>query len=137
MGYKFGGGGGVGGPVAGWADAERAALSSPERPPPRVTPDELLSIADDVVARARPDEELEAVVSWSHDTEIRAADGEVEHFVESDSAGVREASAENQRARKLRERWGGPVFARIGCWVLGADGRSIVIYILRVVRQVC
>ena len=63
VGYKFGGGGGVGGPVAGWADAERAALSSPERPPPRVTPDELLSIADDVVARARPDEELEAVVS--------------------------------------------------------------------------
>ena len=88
MGYKFGGGGGVPAPVAVWADAERAALPSPERPPPRVTPDELLSIADDVVARARPDEELEAVVSWSHDTEIRAADGEVEHFVESDSAGL-------------------------------------------------
>jgi PmbA protein len=53
-----------------------------------VTPEELLSVADAVVLRARPGEELEAVVTWSHDTEIRAADGEVEHFVESDAAGL-------------------------------------------------
>ncbi len=53
-----------------------------------MTPDELLAVADSVVERARPGEELEAVVTWSHDTEIRAADGEVEHFVESDAAGL-------------------------------------------------
>ncbi len=53
-----------------------------------MTPDELLAIADSVVERAAPGEELEAVVTWSHDTEIRAADGEVEHFVESDAAGL-------------------------------------------------
>ncbi len=53
-----------------------------------MTPDELLSLADSVVDRAHPDEQLEAVVSWSHDTEIRVADGDVEHFVESDAAGL-------------------------------------------------
>ncbi|UDY34856.1 TldD/PmbA family protein [Dermatobacter hominis] len=53
-----------------------------------MTPEELLSVADGVVGRAKPGEELEAVVTWSHDTEIRAADGEVEHFVESDAAGL-------------------------------------------------
>lgn len=53
-----------------------------------MTPDELLAVADRVVERAQPGEELEAVVGWSHDTEIRAADGEVEHFVESDAAGL-------------------------------------------------
>ncbi|HPU39979.1 MAG TPA: DNA gyrase modulator, partial [Microthrixaceae bacterium] len=53
-----------------------------------MTPDELLAVADRVVERAQPGEELEAVVTWSHDTEIRAADGEVEHFVESDAAGL-------------------------------------------------
>jgi PmbA protein len=53
-----------------------------------VTPDELLAIADEVVGRAQPGEELEAVVTWSHDTEVRAYDGQVEHFVAADSAGV-------------------------------------------------
>lgn len=53
-----------------------------------MTPEELLDIADRVLERARPGEELEAVVTWSHDTEIRAVDGDVEHFVESDSAGL-------------------------------------------------
>lgn len=53
-----------------------------------MNPEDLLELADRIVARAEPDEQLEAVVTWSHDTEIRAADGEVEHFVESDAAGV-------------------------------------------------
>jgi len=53
-----------------------------------VTPEELLAVADRVVERARPGEQLEAVVTWSRDTEIRAYDGEVEHFVAADSAGV-------------------------------------------------
>ena len=53
-----------------------------------MTPDELLAIADRVVGRARPGEEREAVVTWSHDVEVRAHDGEIEHFVEADSAGV-------------------------------------------------
>lgn len=53
-----------------------------------MNPDELLVVADRIVESARPDEQIEAVVTWSHDTEIRAADGGVEHFVESDSAGV-------------------------------------------------
>lgn len=53
-----------------------------------MSPDELLSLAERVLERAQPGEELEAVVTWSHDTEIRAASGEVEHFVESDAAGI-------------------------------------------------
>jgi PmbA protein len=53
-----------------------------------VTPEELQSIADGVVERAAPGEELEAVVTWSRETEIRAFEGEVEHFVSADSAGV-------------------------------------------------
>lgn len=53
-----------------------------------MTPDDLLDIAERIVDQARPAEQVEVVATWSHDTEIRAADGEVEHFVESDSAGV-------------------------------------------------
>lgn len=53
-----------------------------------MSPEDLLALADRIVERARPGEQLEAVVTWSHDTEVRAADGEVEHFVESDTAGV-------------------------------------------------
>lgn len=53
-----------------------------------MTPDELLEVADRLVAMARPGEQLEAVVAWSHDTEVRAYEGEVEHFVSADSAGV-------------------------------------------------
>ncbi|MBS1838124.1 MAG: TldD/PmbA family protein [Actinobacteria bacterium] len=51
-------------------------------------PEDLLELADRIVARAEPNEQLEAVVTWSHDTEIRASDGDVEHFVESDAAAV-------------------------------------------------
>jgi PmbA protein len=53
-----------------------------------VTPDELLELADRVVAHAGPGEELEAVVAWSRDTEARAYGGEVEHFVAAESAGL-------------------------------------------------
>ncbi len=53
-----------------------------------MTPDELQQIADRLVSMAVPGEELEAVVAWSHDTEVRAYEGEVEHFVSSDSVGV-------------------------------------------------
>ena len=73
-----------------WQAGRRApdrTLPAPRRPC-GVTEDELLALADRVVARALPGEELEAVVTWSHDTEIRAHGGEVEHFVEADSAGL-------------------------------------------------
>lgn len=53
-----------------------------------MTPDQLLELADRVVGRALPGEQLEAVVTWSHDTEIRACDGDVEHFIEADAAGL-------------------------------------------------
>lgn len=53
-----------------------------------MTPEQLQDIADRVVSMARADEQVEAVVAWSRDTEVRAYDGEVEHFVSADSAGV-------------------------------------------------
>lgn len=53
-----------------------------------MTPDELQQIADRVVALARPGEQVEAVVAWSRDTEVRAYDGQVEHFVSAETAGV-------------------------------------------------
>ncbi|MTA63091.1 MAG: hypothetical protein F2518_01990, partial [Actinobacteria bacterium] len=53
-----------------------------------MNPDELQKIADRIVAMAAPGEQVEAVVAWSRDTEVRAFEGEVEHFVSADSAGV-------------------------------------------------
>ena len=53
-----------------------------------MTPEELQVVADRVVAMAAPGEQVEAVVVWSRDTEVRAYEGEVEHFVSADSAGV-------------------------------------------------
>lgn len=53
-----------------------------------MTPEQLLVVADRVLERAGPGEELEAVVTWSRDTEVRAYDGEVEHFVSAEDAGV-------------------------------------------------
>lgn len=53
-----------------------------------MNPDELQQIADRVVALAHPGEQVEAVVAWSRDTEVRAYDGEVEHFVSAETAGV-------------------------------------------------
>ncbi len=51
-------------------------------------PEQLLEIADRVVSMARPGEQVEAVVAWSRDTEVRAYDSEVEHFVSAESAGL-------------------------------------------------
>jgi PmbA protein len=53
-----------------------------------MTPDELLALADRVVADARPGEQVEAVASWSRDTEARAYDGAIEQFTSAESSGV-------------------------------------------------
>lgn len=53
-----------------------------------MTPDELLEITDRLVSEAHDGEDMEVVASWSHETEVRAYDGQVEHLVSSDSAGV-------------------------------------------------
>lgn len=53
-----------------------------------MTPEDVQRIADRVVAQARPGEQVEAVVSWGLETEVRAHGGEVEHFVSAESAGV-------------------------------------------------
>lgn len=53
-----------------------------------MTPEELQAVADRVVDMAVPGEQVEAVVTWSRDTEVRAHGGEVEHFVSSESTGV-------------------------------------------------
>lgn len=49
---------------------------------------ELLRLADGVVARALPGEQLEAFVSRGGDTEIRVYQGQVEHFVSAQSEGI-------------------------------------------------
>ncbi len=49
---------------------------------------ELLDIARDLAARARPGEQVEAFVVRSRGTEVRAYDGEIESLTVSDSAGV-------------------------------------------------
>jgi PmbA protein len=53
-----------------------------------VTPESLQDVADRVVSMAVSGEQVEAVVAWSRDTEVRAHGGEVEHFVSAESAGV-------------------------------------------------
>jgi len=53
-----------------------------------MTPDELLAIGDSIIAGARPGEAVEAVITWSRDTEARAYDGEIEAFTSAESAGV-------------------------------------------------
>ena len=53
-----------------------------------MSPDELLEVADGVVDRARPGEQVEAVATWHRETEVRAYDGEVEHFVSADTAAL-------------------------------------------------
>jgi PmbA protein len=53
-----------------------------------VTPDDLLAVGDRIVDRARPGEGVEAVVTWSRDTEVRAYEGEVEQFTSATTAGV-------------------------------------------------
>ncbi len=51
-------------------------------------PEELLAVGDRVVEAARSNESVEAVVTWSRDTEVRAYEGAVESFTSSNSAGV-------------------------------------------------
>ncbi len=50
--------------------------------------DELLEIGDRIVAQARDDEQVEAVVVHERETEIRVYDGELESFTAAESAGV-------------------------------------------------
>lgn len=45
-------------------------------------------MADRIVGRARPGEQLEAVVVWSSSTEVRAHEGELEHFMAAEELGV-------------------------------------------------
>ena len=55
------------------------------------TPDrsgELLTIAERVVAMAKPGEQVEAYVSRGLSTEVRVYEGEVEHFVSAQSEGI-------------------------------------------------
>jgi PmbA protein len=50
--------------------------------------DELLALADKVVAQAQAGEQIEAYVSRGGDTEVRVYGGEVEHFVSAQSEGI-------------------------------------------------
>ncbi len=50
--------------------------------------DELLAIADRVVAMAETGEQVEAYVSRDNETSIRIYEGEVEHFVSAQSSGI-------------------------------------------------
>jgi PmbA protein len=50
--------------------------------------DELLALADKVVAQAQADEQLEAYVSRAGETEVRVYGGEVEHFVSAQNEGI-------------------------------------------------
>lgn len=50
--------------------------------------DELLALADRVVAQAQPGEQVEAFVSRDHETDIRIYEGDVEHFVSAQSEGI-------------------------------------------------
>ncbi|MBI4882522.1 MAG: TldD/PmbA family protein [Actinobacteria bacterium] len=49
---------------------------------------ELLAMADRVVARAKPGEQVEAYVSRDLETEVRVYEGELEHFVSAQSEGI-------------------------------------------------
>ena len=57
-------------------------MSSPDRS------GELLSIAERVVAMAKPGEQVEAYVSRGLSTDVRVYEGEVEHFVSAQSEGI-------------------------------------------------
>lgn len=50
--------------------------------------EELLALADRVVAQALPAEQVEAFVSRDVETEVRVYEGEVEHFVSAQSEGI-------------------------------------------------
>ena len=50
--------------------------------------EQLLALADRVVAQAKPGEQVEAFVSRGIETEVRVYEGEVEHFVSAQSEGI-------------------------------------------------
>ncbi len=53
-----------------------------------MTPDDLLIVADRVVAQAASGEEIEVIVEASTETEVRAWNGDIESFVSSGNQGV-------------------------------------------------
>ena len=53
-----------------------------------VTSQDLLALADRVVAQAKPGEQVEAFVSRDIETDVRVYEGEVEHFVSAQSQGI-------------------------------------------------
>lgn len=52
-----------------------------------MSPDELMEVAERVLAMAAPEEQVEVVAAHSRDTEVRAYDGEIEAFTSAESAG--------------------------------------------------
>ena len=59
--------------------------------------DELLALGDRVVARAKPGEQIEAIVVNETDTEVRVFDGDVESFTSATSQGIGIRVINNQR----------------------------------------
>lgn len=53
-----------------------------------MTSDELVAIAESVLARAKSGEQIEVITAHSTDTEVRAYEGEVESFSSADTYGV-------------------------------------------------
>lgn len=53
-----------------------------------MTPAEAQALADGIVERSLPGEQLEAVVSWARSTEVRAHGGDLEHLVSAEEFGV-------------------------------------------------
>jgi PmbA protein len=53
-----------------------------------VNAEELETIGDRITDRACGDEQIEAVLAWSRDAEVRVHQGEVEHYVDATSVGV-------------------------------------------------
>ena len=76
--------------------------------------DELLELAQSVVARALPGEGMEVYVTRGTDTEVRAYEGEVESLTSADSSGVgiRVSSSTRRRAAATAARSASPGPAR-------------------------
>jgi len=53
-----------------------------------MTPADALGIVDRVLERALPGEQLEAVLGWAATTDVRAHEGELEHFVAATEVGL-------------------------------------------------
>ena len=67
------------------------------------TVDDLQAIADRIVGEAKGDEQIEVDVSRSNDTDIRVYQGELEHFVSSQSAGVSVRVIKDGKTRQDRK----------------------------------